>query len=257
MSNEKDIFEKMDALVRKHHPASTQPTSSPTAQAKSAAADIPMLTDIIAEPGLDTELRRDLIPLLTETFDPRQTQSSPAKSVLELDLDPFFTLPVAEPQSILAPKPKAEPIAQAAPVTTESIPLPKLDGPLFTEIIELNTLETPPPAQAPLETAPTSDIMSSDALAHFSDALSEQLIRAIDTRLQQTVDKKIAPQLAQTVDKALSSMLDQFSVNIEDMVREAIALELQRQLSALLNTPANSKSASSASNHSAETGDSV
>ena len=243
MPNEKDIFEKMDALVRKHHPAPAQPAMITPPPAKQISTRIPTLTDIIQEPTLEAELEQDLIPLLTEAVLPVQTQ--PDELTLELDLDPFFTITAPE-----TPVPTPDiPAEQDPPAVSEEAYIisafPKLEGPLFTDIIELNA---PPPATqesltaAPQDTIPAIPTMSADAFAQFSETLSEQVMHILDQRLQQAVDKKIAPQIAQTVDKALSSMLDQFGVNIEYMVREAIAQELQRQLTALLSSSDNHKS---------------
>jgi len=252
MASEKDIFEKMDALVRKHRPAAAQPAMGTAPPVKPAHDGIPTLTDIIPDPALEAEpgpeQEQDLIPLLTEAIRPPQAQ--PVESLPKLDLDPFFTITAPEIQAEQQPKTVSEP--------SDSSAFPKLEGPLFTEIIELNaTAKAPSTEEVRQETIPAAPVLSSEALAQFSEALSEQLMLALVQRLQQAVDNKIAPQLAQTVDQALSGMLDQFGVNIEHMVREAIAQELQRQLTALLNGSDSSKPAPSSSNSSAQTGDSV
>lgn len=256
MASEKDIFEKMDALVRKHHPAATQPAMTTAPPVRPAAAGIPTLTEIIPELTLDADPELDLIPLLTEAIHPPQAQPVVSEVEVELDLDPFFSISAPEPLL-----PEAELSGEQPPeiVSEKSgIPsFPKSEGPLFTEIIELDAAAKAPLDEVQQETVPAAAVLSTEALAQFSDALSEQLMRALDQRLQQAVDKKIAPQIAQTVDKALSSMLDQFSVNIEFMVREAIAQELQRQLIALLNGSDSSKSEPSSSNSSAHPDDSV
>ena len=241
MASEKDIFEKMDALVRKHHPTPAQPVTDAASPVKPASANIPTLTDIIPDPSLDSELEQDLIPLLTESI--QVPQALATESGLELDLDPYFTITAPEPLQSPALEVIEKFVPPEASAQADAIAFPKLEEPLFTEIVELNA--TPPAApvtEVQQDTIPAAPLLSAEALTQFSDALSEQLMRALDQRLQQAVDKKIAPQLAQTVDKALSSMLDQFSVNIEDMVRESIAQELQRQLTALLNNSDNNKS---------------
>lgn len=256
MANEKDIFEKMDALVRKHHPAPAQAAATNAPAANTAPANIPTLTDVIPNPGLEAELEKDLIPLLTEAIPP--PQADPDESTLELDLDPYFTITGREPSPPSpAPEVTTELSFQPEPEASDLSTLPKLDGPLFTDIVELNATVNAPLVESHQESIPFQQVMSAEALAQFADTLSEQMMRALDQRLQQAVDKKIAPQLAQTVDKALSSMLDQFSVNIEDMVRESIAQELQRQLTALLNGSGNGKSTPTSSNSSAQTDDSV
>ena len=74
-----------------------------------------------------------------------------------------------------------------------------------------------------------------DKLPKDADFASMAL-KDIDKHLQRLVEEKIGPQLTLTMDRALATMLDQFSTHIEYLVRESVALELQKQLEALRAT---------------------
>lgn len=74
-----------------------------------------------------------------------------------------------------------------------------------------------------------------DKLPKDTDFASMAL-KDIDKHLQRLVEEKIGPQLTLTMDRALATMLDQFSTHIEYLVRESVALELQKQLEALRAT---------------------
>lgn len=69
-----------------------------------------------------------------------------------------------------------------------------------------------------------------------SPAVAEFALKDMDKHLQRLVEEKLGPQLTATMDRALANMLDQFSTHIEYLVRESVALELQKQLEALRHT---------------------
>ncbi len=76
-----------------------------------------------------------------------------------------------------------------------------------------------------------------------SPAAAEFALKDLDEHLLRLVEEKLGPQLTATMDRALANMLDQFSTHIEYLVRESVALELQKQLEALRHTFAQQLSA--------------
>jgi hypothetical protein len=106
MAAENDIFDKMDALLRKHHPGAfqvredaaplppeqTAGTESPSENAAMPDSDIPVLTEVIAAPHmafeLDLQLGGEDVPVLTDIVEAEF--SAPSGYSIELDLDPDY-----------------------------------------------------------------------------------------------------------------------------------------------------------------------
>lgn len=100
------------------------------------------------------------------------------------------------------------PAPKGVPVLTEIIPQPEDDIPLLTEVVEK-------PAQLPAFTP----------LRPAKEALEQQIENILAGQLE--------PRIKAAIDQALDAMLDQFAVHVEQLVREAVAEELKKQLSAL------------------------
>lgn len=62
----------------------------------------------------------------------------------------------------------------------------------------------------------------------FNDTLTERALRDLDRHVATILERQVGPQLAKRLDHALASMLDQFSVNLESLVREAVRDEMRR-----------------------------
>lgn len=62
----------------------------------------------------------------------------------------------------------------------------------------------------------------------FNDALAERAMRDLDRHVAAILEYKVGPQLAHRLDQALASMLDQFSTNIESLIRDAVRDEMRR-----------------------------
>lgn len=209
-TREHDVFEKLDALLKKHHPEEfqtaaseipAQPDSDETAQAVTAAAfpalDIPTLTDIVPEPLDET----GNIPTLTEIAGATLPDSPP----IELDLVPETYLPEAEyapENTITAIEPPED-----APERIKEIVAPRVDR--------------------------RQSALTEETASQISDALTEQALRNLDKHLQQVMETQLAPLLVASLDKTLASMLDQFAMHIEYLVREAVAEEMKKQLQIL------------------------
>lgn len=89
----------------------------------------------------------------------------------------------------------------------------------------------PPPADGMFD---SSDDFSADdggdsaPEVAISDALAERALRDLDRHIAQVLENQVGPQLAQRLDAALASMLEQFSTNLESLIREAVRDEMRR-----------------------------
>ena len=125
------------------------------------------------------------------------------------------------------------------PVLTDVVEADPVPIPVLTEAIppeeELEfSLETEfesSPHQA--ETAPAQSPVLSSALP--AGGLSPELQSQIDQRILDVLEKRFSQHIAAAIDKALSVMLDQFSVHLEEVAREAVAEEIQKQLADILH----------------------
>lgn len=295
MANENDIFGKMNALLRKHQnsapppPLPQQPElepqeddepSFPEPSKALSTLDIPVLTEVFIED--------EPIPVLTDTLGTDETLSMAADQAheLELDLDPYYT-------ATFDAEPTNHQEANSASLAFEAMDHPSLiteeitfpDFPeIESEVPDLDTLpaELSGPFELPEAFEPQSkeesspphhlekvaeaepeipqqmpEVSTQKSQAQISDSLTEEILRSIDRHLQKAMEKSVAPQLANSLDKALSSMLDQFSMHIEEMVKETIANELQKQLTAMLDVSTDPDPASTTPNNSGHVNDSV
>ena len=239
-----DVLGKMDALLRKHH--TTEP-------------EIPVLTDIVENPRIDL----DVIPVLTDEVDlaaPPMTPEAPyfpepeiaaaqtpavpeyaAEAALpttpiEIDLapPPQFDEPELEPEqqtSVLQRLEAVEAEVQAeinARISqTQSTPSvkPSIEIPQGAQFIPLATLPTVP-ASPPVAAIPAAV----ESAQQLSAQLEAEVARIIKKHLHQTLDQELSGMLNRALDKATSSMLEQFIVHMEEVVRSSIADELKKQL---------------------------
>lgn len=192
MTHHRDVFAKADALMKKHHSAAIPllpPDAIPAApapqpaEAKRPEADIPVLTDIVAE-ALPEPVP---IPVLTEAVEDGWTEESVSD--------------VSEPQPAL-----------------EALPHPEQPG---------QQEETPSSSQTALpEPANEPSVPETGQLA-------EQILRELEDRIREGLAHQLAPQLAAALEKSLAGALDQFTMQIEYLVRDAVSGEVRRQLDAL------------------------
>lgn len=75
---------------------------------------------------------------------------------------------------------------------------------------------------------PADDWGNPAAEVAISDALAERALRDLDRHIAQVLENQVGPQLAQRLDLALASMLEQFSTNLESLIREAVREEMRR-----------------------------
>lgn len=200
MPHQNDVFAKMDALMKKHHPGAVQPLPVDVR----TTADIPVLTDIVAEAEPE-------IPVLTEMAD--------APELIDETLsEPHSTSPLKDrehaPESLES---TVMPLAEKGMEGDESSlhsPSP-LPSPARGEGADLEPDETEP---VPAEPAP--------------QAVEDQLPAELEDRIREQLVEQLAPPLAAALEKSLAGALDQFAMQIECLIRDAIAAEVRQQLAA-------------------------
>lgn len=122
----------------------------------------------------------------------------------------------------------AEPPAMDFPVLTEVVQVEEEIIPVLTEVVEekaainefpfllLEDVEEPQASETTADEPPLR--LSSDAL------------EKLDRQIQEILDQRLSAHIMSAMDQAVSTMLDQFSRQLESVVREAVAQELQKQL---------------------------
>lgn len=140
---------------------------------------------------------------------------------------------VAEPPE---PAPEAEP---DIPVLTEEVPEEALRTspiPVLTEVVEEggDTLELSVELLAEVvaeEAPPPVAEIAVETVAEPEAPLDP--LAGLEQRVMEAVENRIAPRLASKLDLALGELLEQFRVEIEHMVKDAVASELQQYLDTL------------------------
>lgn len=237
-----DVLNKMDALLKKHH--ATEP-------------DIPVLTDIVEHPRVDLES----IPVLTEEVDlvaeayqappvtPVETTSPQVASIEQAPMErvqqPIIELDLMHPsgvdmttpvdansvlQRLEAVEAEVQAEIEARISQTQSAPnrRPTIEVPQGAQFISLSTVVSvePAPPVKPTESASLPE----DLVKQVAAMIEADVGRIIKKQLHQSLDQELSGMLATALDKALSSMLEQFMVHMEEVVRNSIADELKKQL---------------------------
>lgn len=139
-----------------------------------------------------------------------------------------------QPETDTAPQPPVDDDVIAAgslPAQTEAAtaePSAALSDPVTP-----STLEAIHASSETLQSDSTDDIPADDwgnpaAEVAISDALAERALRDLDRHIAQVLENQVGPQLAHRLDAALASMLEQFSTNLESLIREAVRDEMRR-----------------------------
>lgn len=125
---------------------------------------------------------------------------------------------------------KAPVIPQAMdfPVLTEEVPDEEDVIPVLTEVVE----DKPEISEFPFLLLEDSEVdtVPEDLPPASSRGLSGQSLENLDLRIQEILDQRLSAHIASAMDRAMSSMLDQFAMQLESVVREAVAEELRKQL---------------------------
>lgn len=241
MSEADDVLGKLDALLKRH-----QAPSEP---------DIPVLTEVVVPSPLDLEA----IPILTEEVIeyqlPPGEASSPAGEGAPEE-PPFPELLPAVPAEASAPAPL--PVLEfELPADARWVSLVETGAAPATEVpAETVPAETVPaaPAPAPEPGAPIApgagspaaverppgevpaavpSVLSQETIQLIADTIKADVAKILDEQLQQALAQQLQTSLHVALDRALASMLDQFVIHIEEVVRVSIASELEKQLEQL------------------------
>lgn len=120
------------------------------------------------------------------------------------------------------------PPAMDFPLLTEVVPVEEEVIPVLTEVVEEKAemnefpfllLEDVNEQQSPETSADDSTLK-----------LSSQSLEGLDRQIQEILDQRLSAHIVSAMDRAMSTMLDQFAMQLESVVREAVAQELQKQL---------------------------
>lgn len=111
------------------------------------------------------------------------------------------------------------PVVTDFPLLTEVVEEPVEVIPLLTEVIESDAA---PEAQeaAILEAAPPD--------------LNDEALVQLDRQIRATLEQRLPFHIVEAVDKALPVVLEEFSMQLENLVRDAVARELDRRMPELL-----------------------
>jgi len=144
--------------------------------------------------------------------------------------------PQQEPESLLqeveallqeAVKPEEHVAAQPVPAVfagSEAAPAPDVAPEARHEA------EAIAPAPLPPRGEPMSHAYRVERRMHISDSVAEQLLASLQQQVPRLLEQAIVPKLATALDREISALIDQFTIHIEYVVRDAITNELQKQL---------------------------
>lgn len=214
-----EVLHKLDALFKKH---------------ADAAPDIPVLTELVDT----TDLHLDDIPVLTEEVPPLNPASVLHAPDIELDLvpEPIRADPLlrqAETAQMLARLAAVEAEVQAdveariAKFQAPPSPSPRIEIPQNAAYV---VLPASPPVEPPAPRSAPEPGFDSKQIADF---IQIEVRRALKTSLHSLLAEELDGMLNSALDKAVSSMLEQFMVHMEDVVRATIVSELSKQLATL------------------------
>lgn len=128
-----------------------------------------------------------------------------------------------------AQAPEHDPDITDAPTTepaTQQISEQMYDLPAASPPSDLPALD-PGVAGLP-DDIPADDWGNPTAEVAISDALAERALRDLDRHIAAVLESQVGPQIAHRLDAALASMLEQFSTNLESLIREAVRDEMRR-----------------------------
>jgi hypothetical protein len=95
---------------------------------------------------------------------------------------------------------------------------------------ELEAIEQVTEAAVPPRPEPVSQAYRVERRMHISDSVAEQLLASLQQQVPKLLEQAIVPKLAAALDREISALIDQFTIHIEYVVRDAITQELQKQL---------------------------
>lgn len=251
-----DVLNKLDALLKRHAPSEPDiPVLTDLIEQPRVDLDaIPVLTEEIhldfaapPHPEINRVAPEDApqAPTQIQVVTALDMQSEPPAIPIELDLVHESVSEIVQPEpdgpeSVLARLEAVEAEVQAeiearisqtrsAPSTPPSIEIPPgahyipLPAALVPEPAALTLPQEPPPA-------PLAAHLPEDTAKQIAALIEVDIARLIKNNLNQALAEDLPGMLNSALDKALSSMLEQFMLHMEEVVRQSIADELQKQL---------------------------
>ncbi|MBZ0105244.1 MAG: hypothetical protein K8H84_06400 [Sulfuricella denitrificans] len=141
---------------------------------------------------------------------------------------------------------KAPPASPAMdfPVLTEVVTVEEEVIPLLTEVVELPVVveEKAEMDEFPfllLEDEHEQQTLELSGEEPASAELSSQLLENLHAQIQEILDQRLPVHIASAIEQAMSGILDQFSSQMESVVRVAVAQELQKQLGEIARRTSN------------------
>jgi hypothetical protein len=154
--------------------------------------------------------------------------------------------PAAPPANALRPEAGipvlTDIVVEALPPEPEPEPIPVLTEMVADELPEepVSAMPEPPPVpeampypEQPGQQEITLSEPAEQPSAEETGRLAEPAWQELEDRIREGLARQLAPQLAAALEKSLAGALDQFAVQIEHLVRDAVASEVRRQLDAL------------------------
>jgi len=129
-----------------------------------------------------------------------------------------------------------QPVGQAEEnIAVEHVPLPDaaeaaVEASAEPEAAPAVQPPLPEPEALPHATAAVSSAYRVERRMHISDSVAEQLLASLQQQVPKLLEQAIVPKLAAALDREISALIDQFTIHIEYVVRDAITSELQKQL---------------------------
>lgn len=119
------------------------------------------------------------------------------------------------------------PVVVDFPLLTEVVEAPVEEVPVLTEVIESD-------AATPEEAREAHGPMETPAVNAVPPGCNDEILAQLEQQIRPILEQRLPFHIVEAVDKALPVVLEEFSMQLENLVREAVARELDRRLPELL-----------------------
>ncbi|MEW5943883.1 MAG: hypothetical protein AB1710_08540 [Pseudomonadota bacterium] len=165
-------------------------------------------------------------------------------AIQPLPPDAIPAAPAPQPADALRPEAG---IPVLTDIVVEALPPEPEPIPVLTEMVAdelpeepVSAMHEPPPVpeampypEQPGQQEITLSEPAEQPSAEETGRLAEPPWQELEDRIREGLARQLAPQLAAALEKSLAGALDQFAVQIEHLVRDAVTSEVRRQLDAL------------------------
>jgi len=214
-----------------HHLEEPAPME-PEAWVEDAAEEF-ILDEAVLEQA-EMEVEAEVVPMAQQSA---EIQPPSAELLPEVAAPPEALQQEAEALEAVEPEEHdaAQPVS-ALPAGSEAAPPVEVapEAPHEPEAIAPATA-----AAIPSWAEPVSHAYRVERRMHISDSVAEQLLASMQQQVPRLLEQAIVPKLSAALDREISALIDQFTIHIEYVVRDAITRELQKQLPELETRLAN------------------